>query len=316
MIEIKNKLTKQLKHTKLLLFTHTDLDGYSCFIVSKQYCNYVRFYMCDYSNIESKMREQMSEGAILEYDMVILSDLSISVEFAKEFKSYCDRNDIPFYIIDHHVKAIDSGLSQLDFCRVLINKGESLTCGTELLNDFFIELGGNSSVALENYIEQVRQYDVWDWKVFNNPIARDWNTLYYLLPKKKFFESVEEKIKLGNIAFNEMEVMLLEMESEKIKYYIIRKMKKVTYKKILGYSCAIVFAEQYTNELSEELKKDESVDIAIIVGFNGISYRTNKEIDLNEFAKNFGGGGHVKASGSSIPQKVKDEYLNNIFNIN
>lgn len=315
MIEIKNKLTKKLKHTKLLLFTHTDLDGYSCFIISKHYCNYVRFFMCDYSNIENKMREQMEQGNILDYDMVILSDLSISVSFAKEFHTYCQRYDIPFYIIDHHEKAIDIELDKLDFATVLIENKDKLTCGTELLNDFFIELGGDSNKALEDYIEQVRQYDVWDWKTLNNPIPRDWNTLYYLLPKRKFFESVNEKVENGSIAFNSMENLLLEMEAEKIKYYITRKMKGVIYRNILGYCCGIIFAEQYINELSEELKKDESVDIVIIIGFNGISYRTNKEIDLNQFAKNFGGGGHIKAAGSTIPQEAKDLYLNNLFNL-
>jgi nanoRNase/pAp phosphatase (c-di-AMP/oligoRNAs hydrolase) len=45
-----------------------------------------------------------------------------------------------------------------------------------------------------------------------------------------------------------------------------------------------------------------------------VSYRTNKEnIDLSEIAKKMGGGGHKKAAGSPIENKVLDELLINIF---
>ena len=37
------------------------------------------------------------------------------------------------------------------------------------------------------------------------------------------------------------------------------------------------------------------------------SMRTQKDVDLSEIAKNYGGGGHPKASGFMIPGKLKKE---------
>jgi len=90
-------------------------------------------------------------------------------------------------------------------------------------------------------------------------------------------------------------------------------MKNIVYKVIKGRNCAIVFAENNVNEISQELYSNKDVDIAVIVGPNNINYRTNKNVDVNEFAKYFGGGGHAKASGSLITKESKDIYLKSIF---
>lgn len=315
MITFKEKLRKyDIKKKKLLLFTHIDTDGFSCFIVAKQHCSFVRYFMCDYGNIEEKMRETMEDDFILDYDMVILSDLSVSVEFAQEFHDYCASHNIPFYIIDHHQKAI--ALNELNYATVLVSKNDRLTCATELLQDFFIDLGGQDNELFREYIEDVRQYDIWDWKITNNTKARDWNTLCFLLPKKDYFDSVQQKLRDNDLSFNENEKFLLKLEEDRINFYVTRKLKSIEYREISGYHCAIVLAEQYINEIAEKLKEDKENDIIIIIGFNGISYRTDKEIDLNVFASQFGGGGHVKASGSTVPNEAKNNYINEIFHLN
>lgn len=98
----------KLKQRKLLLFTHTDLDGYSCYIVAKYHVKNVDVCMCEPSTIESKMRDMMNNYSTPKYDMVILSDLNVSVSFANEYKLFCDKNGIDFYIVDHHKKAIEN----------------------------------------------------------------------------------------------------------------------------------------------------------------------------------------------------------------
>lgn len=104
----KEKNVNELKKRKLLLFTHTDLDGYSCYIVAKYHINNVDVHMCEPSNVEEKMKENMKTNIITKYDMIILSDLSISVDFAKEYVMFCEKCGVNFYIVDHHKKAKDS----------------------------------------------------------------------------------------------------------------------------------------------------------------------------------------------------------------
>lgn len=104
----KERNVNELKKRKILLFTHTDLDGYSCYIVAKYHVNNVDLCMCEPSNVEDKMKENASIETIKKYDMVIVSDLSVSVDFAKKYAMFCDRCGTDFYIIDHHKKAKDS----------------------------------------------------------------------------------------------------------------------------------------------------------------------------------------------------------------
>ncbi|MBC8009381.1 MAG: hypothetical protein H7067_04710 [Burkholderiales bacterium] len=37
-----------------------------------------------------------------------------------------------------------------------------------------------------------------------------------------------------------------------------------------------------------------------------VSFRSTGEVDVNRFARNFGGGGHARAAGALIPGKLED----------
>ena len=45
----------------------------------------------------------------------------------------------------------------------------------------------------------------------------------------------------------------------------------------------------------------------------GISFRTDKDIDLSEIAVKLNGGGHKKACGAPIPNELKDEFIKRLF---
>ena len=310
---MKNK--EKLEDKKLLLFTHTDLDGFSCYIVAQYHISYVENHMCDYSEIEEEMEKIIKQKRLSEFDLVILSDLSISFGFANMFKKECEANNVEFYIIDHHQRSIDNGLNKLENSRIrILRNSTELTCATELLHEFLQERDLLTSIPLESYIELVRLYDTWEWKKGKNNLPYKINSLYWLLSHERFYDSIMDKIRTPSvIRLNETEDLLLEVEEERIQRYVEEKIKDVYYRNIQNYNCAIVFAESNANNIAEELYKDTNVDIAIIIKDNSISYRTSKDIDVNTFAKAFGGGGHIKASGSIITKEQKEKYIKLIF---
>ena len=116
-----------------------------------------------------------------------------------------------------------------------------------------------------------------------------------------------------------MEKTYLDLEHGKQKSYIKSRIKNSSLKTIQGYKCAIVFGEQYINELATALYEEfPESEIQIIITGKNISYRSrNKElaIDLNEFASHFDGGGHENAAGSPITNKMRDAYLNMLFSL-
>ncbi len=271
--------------------------------------------MCNYDNIEDKLKESIDKQEMIDYDIVILSDLNISKEIAIKYYETCSRCGKLFYIVDHHKKSIDNGLNELDFADIYISKGTKLTCGVELIYDLYVKLCGKSNYMLEEYIEIVRQYDTWDWMRLNNNIPKKWNMLYYIISKEDFCSRVLAKISKGNLSFEYVESEILEIEENRKDMYIKQKIKTIEKIKLDGYNCAVVFAEQYINELAEKISNDNSIDIVIILGANTISFRTEKMIDVNEIAKKYGGGGHSKAAGATISKEAKDKYIKEVLKL-
>ena len=114
--------------------------------------------------------------------------------------------------------------------------------------------------------------------------------------------------------------MILEIEQDKINQYISKKKKQVKEKNILGYKAGVVFAEQYSSQLGNELAKEYTdLDFIAIINTSSqtVSYRGIKDnIDLGkDVAKVFGGGGHPKAAGSQIDEVLLDSFVSSLFSI-
>ena len=78
---------------------------------------------------------------------------------------------------------------------------------------------------------------------------------------------------------------------------------------------SLIFNERYKSELGNTLSiKNPELDFIIMINLSGgISFRTNKDIDLSEIAESLGGGGHKKACGAPIPNEYKEKLINEIF---
>ena len=136
--------------------------------------------------------------------------------------------------------------------------------------------------------------------------------------REDFIDNMINKIKLGQVCLNDMELKLLEYKQRDIDKYIESKSKLIIREDILGYKAGIVFAEQYISELGNKLcEMNADLDfIAIINMSHSISYRSVKDsLHLgNDIAKvYYNGGGHAKAAGSAISDKIRSKVIGMIF---
>lgn len=85
------------------------------------------------------------------------------------------------------------------------------------------------------------------------------------------------------------------------------------------YCVGIVHAEQYLSELGNALNNlNPHLDmIALInVGSKKIGFRTiHDEVNVAEFAKTYGGGGHPKASGADLTSTAFATFVLNVFEL-
>jgi len=308
---------------KVKLFTHNDLDGVGCAIVAYSVFgkSVVDVEYCNYDDINEKVKKFLFSDKVYICDHVFITDLSINEEVANYIQASLDVKDIErIRLIDHHKTA--EYLNKYDWATVLVEDENGKQSGTSLFHQYLLQNGycvtANTINKLHGFSEIVRKYDTWEWKTkYDDLVPKQFNDLLYILGKDMFIEEMYNRVNLYNsdIGLTVNDLTLLELRQIEIDKYIKTKNKHMIKAPIDGYDAGIVFAERFTSELGDRLcELNPDIDfVAIINPSYAVSYRTIKDIDVSEVAKLYGGGGHVKASGSPINEEQKDWIIKFLF---
>jgi oligoribonuclease NrnB/cAMP/cGMP phosphodiesterase (DHH superfamily) len=109
------------------------------------------------------------------------------------------------------------------------------------------------------------------------------------------------------------------MEENKIERYIRRKRRELVQTQVGNHLAGIVYAESYHSELGNELGKEyPHLDYIAILNIGGkrLGFRTiHDHVDVSEVAGKFGGGGHAKASGSSLTNEAYEQFVSETFHL-
>lgn len=310
---------------KIKLFTHTDFDGVGCAILAKLAFKNPDIEYCDYNNINQKIKDFIQYQQYQHFDYVYITDISVDEEVAKlinnthpdNFEEGFNLGEM-FCLLDHHKTA--EWLNKYHWAFVAeCNKYGNKNSGTSMFRDELVVdnyFFGRDSVC--DFVEMVRRYDTYEWSTKYDDInPKNWNDLLYLYGRQKFVEKVSLQLNAGSFRYSDMDLLLLELNQEKIDKYINEKQKQIIQKEILGDEAGIVFAEQYHSELGNKLATNNAhLDFIVIIDMSkSVSYRgIYEDIDLGELAKVYGGGGHPRAAGSPIKDDVRQELINLIFN--
>lgn len=297
------------------LFTHTDLDGVGCAVLSKlAFGDDVDVSFCNYDEINIKVAEFFDNNT---EDVCHITDISVNEELAEKI----DKSKKLYHLLDHHPTAL--GLNKYNWCKVEVEDitTKIKTSGTELYYKWLIDENClEKSYVLERFVDVVRNYDTWRWATLGEEgiICKQINDLLYLYGRDKFINWCIAKIyeevfpKLG-----ELENMVLRIKQKEIDDYVEEKNKQLFTSPMCGKVCGFVFADKYFSELGNRLcKMHPEIDFVAMIDMNGtVSYRTVKEdIDLcKDVARLFGGGGHSKAAGSQFSRIIQLETVKSIF---
>jgi uncharacterized protein len=301
------------------LFTHNDLDGVGCGILAK--IAFEEKAIVRYNSISS-LDHQLAQYLEKTYnpqnqDSLFVTDLSTSEEISNKINEIANQG-AKVRLIDHHKSALHFNDFVWGMVKVEYENGK-LTSATSLFYDYLKQHQLiNASTVIDEFVELVRQYDTWEWDLNNNQQAKRLNDLFFLLSIDEFEEKMVKRLQeQEHFEFDEFEQKLLEMEENKIGRYIRRKKRELIQTFIDEYCVGIVHAESYHSELGNELgKENPHLDYIAILNMGGkkVSYRTiHDHVDVSQIAGQFGGGGHAKASGSSMSKQAYSLYVENIF---
>lgn len=303
----------------IVLFTHNDLDGIGCEILSKiadkysDVYNNKEIFSCNYDNINTTIENYLNNNYIGNNTTILITDISVSDEIANKLNTM----NISKKLLDHHVSA--ESLNKYNWCSVkgYIDKNKAAS-GTalyfrEIEEDLKNNLPKDCFDRLKEFVENVRLYDTWEWNKDNNIYPKNLNDLFFIKKRETFVTDMLDKISNNKELISIEDYKLIDMQQKEIEEYIEEKNKDLIKMDVNGFCVGVLFAEKYISELGNKISlKNQDCDFIAIIKGKSVSLRTTKEnVDLSKIAKSYGGGGHKMASGFSLP----DEKLVEIYNI-
>ena len=322
---------------KVFHLSHTDLDGYSCQLITKRCFEDISFYNSNYgSEIRVRLDQMIDDinrlGA--KENLLLITDLNLTMSDAKYLLKKAEDTsvDVELLLLDHHKTGIDCA-NEFDWYHLDVNR-----CATKITYDWFLEKSCDIG-DLKEYVDVVNAIDIWLkdrdefelGKVFmkivsssreiNRVMFGDENSRYifFLLNEAmKYMGKNNPNIELDNAIHsikksfftdkcddtldNLISDFIVDLLSQKKDEFTIYYDK---YKGLLTYSIGNVSIIG-----NDFLVRNDDFDFFMdINGRGNISFRANNKADVSKISKEiFGGGGHANASGGRF-EGFKDSFI-------
>lgn len=333
--ELFNRLPRLNRTDRVLLLTHTDLDGSGAAILLRTAYGrqFVAVKHCGNDLMSTAIREAVLDPeAKSVYDCIVVCDISCSEEDAAAIDKCTTKPKL--ILLDHHLSAnhlnkydwaVVTAESPSDSLRMSEYRGadpsyKPLASGTALLYDYLEYVGLVSSLnkGLRQFAHIVSAYDTWEWvDIFNrSKVCQDMNRLRGVYGLRRFEDAMVERLKQPTfVPISKFDRAILELEEERITTQVEHVAKRIHLTECVlsgrAYSLAYCFTDMYPNEVFEYMKHEYAdIDIYAIVIGSAVSLRTLRDdISLAELVSPFGGGGHAAAAGFRIEEGQQERML-------
>lgn len=317
--------------------SHTDLDGYSCQMVSAHYFDSIQFYNSNYGKEINECFNQILasiQTSTSQKHVILITDLNLTMDQAKEFESkvnICDK-EIMMFVLDHH----KTGQECADAFEWYFL--DSSRCATKITYDFFSALYGKDE-KLSKYVDVVNAVDIWlenepefelgkvcmglvsGAKEVNKVMFPDENSQYIfsLLNKaQEYFSCKEAHIALDDAIHSMKKSFFVSTKNDTLSnlvsaYNVIlltqnKEKMQISYKEykgILTYNIGNVSVIG-----NDFLTANPDMDFFMdITSKKTISLRSNGKVDVSKIAAQIAnGGGHHNASGGLL-SNFKDAFI-------
>ena len=324
---------------KLFHISHTDLDGYGCQLITKEYFKEGFFYNANYG-LEVKLSIKKVLEQVLEYKddeiLILISDLNLTFQEAKDLDNEIDKllkigYKIKLQLLDHHISGKKAAETfpwyYLDDKR----------CATKIVYDYMFEeyegFDCNTSAWLKPLVDAINAVDIWlenEIKNFefgkvlmsmitkvreiNNILFADLNRdfrCHLLKQAAKYLDVVDGHIKLDNdVHFMKKDFLKLSDKDDTLDNlsatYLVKTLVDVkddltvTYK---GHKGLLTYClGSISIPANAFLRANPEYDFFIDINKKGnASFRADGKVDVSLLAaKLANGGGHVNASGGKF----------------
>lgn len=300
---------KRLDH-----FTHTDLDGVGCAVLSTltMITNNTELFIhyVNYEEVNEAVMECLEQN---QSDFILITDISVNAEVAEALDAWSV--DHALMLVDHHPNLPEALLSK-KWARVDASGNH---CGTSLLYSIILaDVGGIDNQCLDSFVDAVRQYDLWQFDKTTRNLPRDLNMLRYMMSENGFIQLM--KTLIGNYPHSTMFFPytvrdILDAKYNEEERYCRDKALAAVEVIYNGHKGRAIHADSYISQVGHAiLEMYNDAEFAAIVKLPSVSLRSRDNgIDVGlEIAKHFGGGGHPHAAGFTL-KHIPESMLTSIF---
>lgn len=313
---------------KEFLITHDDLDGAGCrilFQIAHERLEKGKDYdvINSHNNtVDDDTITFINSGVFNKReDILYYADICPSPEVLQMLCS----NGYDVRIFDHHNTNVYAVEIVGDNASIIPEYDGKLESGTSLLWKYYrTNKPYMNSDIVDMFQDTVRSYDTWEWKTTNNIVAKQLQTLLYLLGMDRFCTYYTKFLTMSydHHLISDTHMMFIEARLEQEQRAIDDFITCGDYHElnVSGYKCAFVLGSRGANvsEMCNQwLLQHPEIDImGVYLPFdNTISFRTVRD-DINlgeEVCKPLGGGGHPKAAGAPLSEENISRIVN-LFN--
>lgn len=345
-VEIEKNLI--YKPLRILILHHNDLDGIFPMVIAKRISSLYSFIKIDDASIDAGDTDKFIQALndndeeiknkinfnsdiniahvdnILEcYDAIFIVDLNV-----REEKTF---NIINNLLENTHVTLLDHHqypeLNQFNWAWVNVSNDDNIVCGTSLFYEYIKPLFNHNEI-LDKYVSLVSDWDTFNWKKTNNIDALNLSKVFSILndnidsfKENYFIEFIYKYIfEYNDDIKNQFNIFIKIYDNQLNENYNNYLNTKIDFKNDklimhIGF-CPLKYISLVADKIYSNDEKD-SIVIGIDVILNRISLRTNSyNINLKDIAeKLFNGGGHAKASGGSLNEKITNMRINLLTDI-
>ena len=299
------------------LITHTDLDGVSCAILAKlAFGNHVEIEYCDYSDMDSKFKDVIEELKT-KPQRYFVTDLNLSESLISQIDEV--NKDKNLLLFDHHQSSLPFGDKDW-ICAADRDENDNPVCGTSLFYGYLKMFPGGLHYVCDKFVEYVTYWDTWQWenKGADGDMSKNLSNLLSIYGRDSFLSKMVDHLskRASNFKLDKTDVEVLDIREAEMRRYISDKNHQLKCFVVDNYTVGVVFAERFISQLGNELcRRNPDIDFAAIVqpAYNTVSLRSIKDVDLSEFAKRYGGGGHKLSAGMPYSEDLNIELVQSIF---
>lgn len=311
------------------MFTHgDDLDGRSCPLVLSFLANYTKVQRSisyeSYNTINESIVNFIRNKEYEKFSEIYITDMGIKPETAALINKVNNPKN-KFILIDHHDTNDHLNNYSWAYVRSTDFKGKKISATKLLYQRLVVSPYGIARdeifKQLSVYVNLVSDYDTYTWKVENNPVPKNLNTLLKVLGYDRFYEHIDCSIINDNYFFDDKSNFLVKLENDREDKFIQNKLDHVKTYNIKGYTVGVTFCEnkEYISELGNRACEQMNIDLLAMINIttNEVSYRSTKNTFHlgKDFAALFGGGGHDKSAGSEFSELITNRLIFDIFDL-